>query len=315
MRMKKKTSSSAPPRRRKVTGKLRKTRAAKLAHRRRIERAAHAAEARIADLVGQEDAVVAGERAQLASPDANGFDPAEYQWLPVRRRFREDGWTPQKQQEFIARLADTGCVDHACQDVQMSVSSAYRLRRSPGAEQFSSAWDVALQHASRKLLDCAFDRALRGTDEPVFDRDGRVCGRRYRQNDRLMMFLLRAYMPERFRHAHRDWRSSDETLPPAPPPMQEAIERIVPVPPEHPERLMTPGDLECAIQVADNMPPGELLHIHSGKRYDDPEAYNARQYEIDKILHPGTISHHHPDLQAPPNPEGYPDPWQRQRES
>ena len=74
------------------------------------------------------------------------------------------------------------------------------------SESFSAAWDVALQHAARQLLDVAFERAFKGSTEPVFDRDGCRTGTRFRQNDRLLMFLLRAYLPERFRHAHRDWK-------------------------------------------------------------------------------------------------------------
>src|SRR5687767_841383 len=142
--------------------------------------------------------------------DAHGFDPAAYKWLPVLRKPRKDGWTPQRQRDFIAALADTGCVEHAARAVSMTPRSAYRLRREPGAETFAAAWDAALQHAARKLVDLAFDRAIHGTDEPVFDKEGRRIGRRMRQNDRLLMFLLRAYMPERFRHAHRDMRLPDE---------------------------------------------------------------------------------------------------------
>ena len=36
-----------------------------------------------------------------------GVDLAAYQWVPVLRKPRKDGWTPQRQVEFIAALADT----------------------------------------------------------------------------------------------------------------------------------------------------------------------------------------------------------------
>ncbi|WP_375291900.1 hypothetical protein [Qipengyuania sp.] len=239
----------------------------------------------------REAALVAAERAKLPSPDAHGFDPEEYEWLPVRRRRREDGWTPQRQQDFIAVLAETGCVDHAAQDCGMSVSSAYRLRRAPGAEQFAAAWDVALTHASRKLLDVAFDRALRGTDEPVFDREGHMQGRRFRQNDRLLMFLLRAYMPDRFRYAHRDLRVNDEPVPADPLPMGEVLARLVPVPPPEPEKLMSPRDLEDARSIGDLMEPGEAPHWHSGKDIPEPEIYNEWRKQIDAMIHPNGQGH------------------------
>ena len=49
----------------------------------------------------------------LAAPD---YDPAEYRWVPVRRRPRYDGWTEEKQRRFIEVLADSGLVGLAAQD-------------------------------------------------------------------------------------------------------------------------------------------------------------------------------------------------------
>lgn len=114
--------------------------------------------------------------------DAHGFDPADYKWVPVLRRPRADGWTPQRQVEFIAALADSGCVEEAARQVAMTPRSCYRLRRSPGAENFAATWDAALAQAARKLVDLAFDRAIHGSDEPVFDKQGRRVGRRMRHN-------------------------------------------------------------------------------------------------------------------------------------
>ena len=127
-----------------------------------------------------------------AALDAHGHDPADYQWVPVLRKPRADGWTPQRQVDFIAALADSGCVAVAAREVGMTVQSCYRLRRSPGAENFAAAWDAALHQASKMLADLAFDRAINGSDEPIFDREGRRVGRRMRHNDKLLMFLLRA---------------------------------------------------------------------------------------------------------------------------
>lgn len=218
--------------------------------------------------------------------DAHGFDPADYKWVPVRRKPRKDGWTPQRQQDFIAALAESGCVEHAAMIVSMSPSSCYRLRRSPGGESFARAWDVALRHAAEVLLDTAFDRAFRGSNEPVFDREGRAVGRRFRQNDRLTMFLLRAYMPERFRHAHRDTRAPDEALPPPAPPMEQVLRRLEPVPPPAPHTLMAPDELEDAVLCADIL-DGELSHIHRGKGDAEPPFAPRPEVEaeLDRLLH------------------------------
>ncbi|RYD44727.1 MAG: hypothetical protein EOP63_04730, partial [Sphingomonadales bacterium] len=133
--------------------------------------------------------------------DAHGHDPAAYHWVPVLKKRRKDGWSPDKQRAFIEALADSGSVTTAALCVGMSESSAYRLRRAPGAEAFDRAWGAAIDAASKKLLDAAFERALVGTDEPVFDREGNRVGRRLRQSDRLLMFLIRAYGPDRFQSA------------------------------------------------------------------------------------------------------------------
>lgn len=256
---------------------------------RRVRRAA--AEAKALQAEADAAAAASGPEPALPAPtqpeiDAHGFDPADYQWIPVRRKPRKDGWTPQRQQDFIAALAETGCVEHAAIQVDMSPTSCYRLRRSPGGESFAAAWDLALQHASRRLLDVAFDRAFRGTTEPVFDRHGNRVGERCRQNDRLTMFLLRAYMPERFRHAHRDWRAPDEPLPAAPAPMEAVLRRLAPAAPAAPHTAMAPDELEDALFVADTLPPGDLPRWHAGRGdcappglVPDPE-FEARLEEL-----------------------------------
>jgi hypothetical protein len=206
----------------------------------------------------------ADEADEDQSDDEPSFDPAAYKWVPVLRKPRKDGWTPQRQVEFIATLGDTGCVEMAAQAVGMSVMSCYRLRRAPEAAAFAQAWDIALHHAAKRLLDIAFERAVNGSDEPVFDRKGHAVGRRMRQNDRLLMFLLRAFMPDRFRHAHRDGRAPAEPLPLAPEPLDQALDRIAPPPPPEPHRLMPPEELETALECADIL-DGELPHWHRGR--------------------------------------------------
>ena len=79
--------------------------------------------------------------------DAHGHDPAAYDWVPVLKKRRKDGWSPDKQRAFIEALADTGSVATAAQRVGMSESSAYRLRRAPGAEAFVRAWGAAIDAA------------------------------------------------------------------------------------------------------------------------------------------------------------------------
>ena len=74
--------------------------------------------------------------------------PAFY---PVPTRTRRDGWTIERQADFLGMLAETGSVIGACEAVGMSRKSAYRLRALPGARSFAAAWDAALGMPGRKV--------------------------------------------------------------------------------------------------------------------------------------------------------------------
>ena len=88
--------------------------------------------------------------------------PAFY---PVPTRTRRDGWTVERQADFLGMLAETGSVIGACEAVRMSRKSVYRLRALPGAESFAAAWDAALGMAARKVTPPA--RIFFDSDLPV----------------------------------------------------------------------------------------------------------------------------------------------------
>ena len=63
---------------------------------------------------------------------------------PVPLAPRADGWTVERQAQFIAALALTRSVAKACRMVSMGRESAYRLRKREGAAGFAAAWDASL---------------------------------------------------------------------------------------------------------------------------------------------------------------------------
>ena len=130
----------------------------------------------------------AATRTPLAEMEAAGHSVPEFE--PVPRKYRHDGWTPERQKAFIAALADTGSVKRAARAVNMSPEGAYWLRRQPGSETFRRAWEAALDFGVQRLKDEAFDRALNGQLSPVFV-GGKLKGFRRIKNDRLLMFCLR----------------------------------------------------------------------------------------------------------------------------
>ena len=114
------------------------------------------------------------------------------EFAPVPRRYRHDGWTPERQKAFIEALADTGCVDRAARMVNIARTNAYTLRRAKGADGFRRAWDAALDFGLKRLKDIAFERAIEGYLVPVFV-GGKLMGFRRKHNDALLMFCLRHY--------------------------------------------------------------------------------------------------------------------------
>lgn len=129
---------------------------------------------------------------QNRTPIAKEARPPLPDFTPVPRKYRHDGWTPERQRAFIAALADTGSVSRAAAMVNMAQTNCYTLRRAPGAESFRRAWEAALDFGLARLKDIAFERAIDGYLVPVFVA-GKLMGFRRRHNDALLMFCLRHY--------------------------------------------------------------------------------------------------------------------------
>lgn len=116
---------------------------------------------------------------------------------PVPRKYRYDGWTAERQRAFIAALAETGSVKAAAKRINMSYEGAYHLRRQPGADGFRAAWLAALDHGVQRLADIAVERAIEGVPVPIHWR-GEQIGEKRRYNDRLLMFVLRHHLTDRY---------------------------------------------------------------------------------------------------------------------
>ena len=100
---------------------------------------------------------------------------------------RHDGWTEERKLRFIERLAETGSVTAALAAVGKYKSAAYLLKRSDVA--FGLAWEGALNEASERLLEIAYERAIRGVPQAV-RRNGKIVGMNRRYSDRLLIYLL-----------------------------------------------------------------------------------------------------------------------------
>ena len=126
-----------------------------------------------------------------ASDKAMPFDGIELE----DSRKRLAGWSADRQRMFLENLAETGSVHLASAAARLTARSAYRLRaRSPA---FAAAWDTADQLAVGRLSAIAFDRAINGRTEQVWQ-EGELVAEKRLPSDRLLMWLLARLDPKRF---------------------------------------------------------------------------------------------------------------------
>jgi hypothetical protein len=213
------------------------------------------------------------------TPLTASYDPAEYRWVPVRRRARYDGWTEEKQRRFIEVLADTGLVGFAAREVGMTRQSAYRLRRSTHGGAFARAWDRARELAGALIEDIAFERAIEGVEVETYDGNGELKDSRIVYSDRLLTFLLRHLKPEHYSAAARErkggaWPDGRDGHG-GQPSLDEALRAMEPQPPAPPETLADDGDLENDLLVAEIsdgvLPP----HLSEQRAPKSPEQLRA----------------------------------------
>jgi hypothetical protein len=182
------------------------------------------------------------------------YDPAEYRWVPVRRKPRLDGWTEEKQRRFIETLADTGLVNVAARAVGMSRESAYRLRRSEHGAAFARAWDMAREHAGGLIEDIAFERAIEGTEQEVLDRHGDVIATRLIHDNGLLKWLLGHLKAERYGKVRSPGAAAQapaESRGGGMPVLAESLRAMEPALPAPAEQLLDPETFADAFQLAD----------------------------------------------------------------
>ncbi len=190
------------------------------------------------------------------------YDPAEYRWVPVRRKPRADGWTEEKQRRFIETLADTGLVNVAAKAVGMSRKSAYALRRAEHGAAFARAWDTARGHAGGLIEDILFERAIEGTEQEVLNREGDVIATRLVHDNGLLKWLLSHLKPERYGGARPPVQAPAAAEPEAMATrvLAESLRAMEPALPAPPEQLLDPETFAFELHLAD-VADGVLPHF------------------------------------------------------
>ena len=108
--------------------------------------------------------------------------------------------TAKKKRKFLDLLAECGNVSRSASAVGSCRQSMYRARRKD--PEFRREWEEAEDIAAIALEDEARRRAFEGVDEPVFYQ-GEVCGTIKRYSDTLLIFMLKAHNPEKYKDTIR----------------------------------------------------------------------------------------------------------------
>lgn len=110
-------------------------------------------------------------------------------------RNRADGFTPAKRRAFLDTLAKTGCVSDGARIAGISTVTVDRWRRRDAV--FSGACEAALQIASSHIETLAWERAVTGIEEPIWNY-GKQVGTRVKRSDSIFRLLLQASNKKKF---------------------------------------------------------------------------------------------------------------------
>lgn len=125
-------------------------------------------------------------------------------------------WTPKKQAEFLAGLAQGYPVVRAAKRCNVSPSLVYERRQAD--PEFAAAWDEALEQGTQVLEEEARRRAVEGvTKEKGIYYRGDLIGTEIEieYSDTLLMFLLKGRRPDVYREnvTHRHGGDPDNSAP------------------------------------------------------------------------------------------------------
>lgn len=132
-----------------------------------------------------------------SQPTESGQGPTEGK--PVRPsgtpvNARETGW----KLTFLRALGKLGVVSYACSVAKVGRRTVYRHYESDPV--FAAGWEAALERATDKMEREAIRRATKGTSKPVFYK-GDQCGSIQEYSDTLLIFMLKAWRPEKYRES------------------------------------------------------------------------------------------------------------------
>lgn len=104
--------------------------------------------------------------------------------------------TPKKRAAFLAALEETATVLHACKQIGVSRTCVYNLRQRD--EDFALAWADVEERVVERMEREALRRGVDGVERDVYYK-GQIVGQERQFSDTLLIFMLKAARPEKYR--------------------------------------------------------------------------------------------------------------------
>lgn len=117
--------------------------------------------------------------------------------------------TAKKRDAFIDALTKRGNVSEACKASGVARRTVYEWRDADPV--FAKMWEDAIDQAADTMEREAWRRAVEGTDKPVFHQ-GQEVGAIREYSDTLLIFLLKAARPEKYRERQHIEQSGTATI-------------------------------------------------------------------------------------------------------
>lgn len=117
--------------------------------------------------------------------------------------------TTAKKAAFLKAFLTAGTVLHAAKAAKIDRHSHYRWMKED--EEYAAAFRDAEVGVTELLEHEAQRRAKDGVEEPVFH-DGAIVGHKLKYSDLLMIFLLKARAPHKYREVIRNEHSGDVNI-------------------------------------------------------------------------------------------------------
>ena len=120
---------------------------------------------------------VAGTPDPNANPETDPELAAILDFQPVPRQVvRPDGWSPERQRQFILLIAQTGSAQQAAVAMGKKLSGIESLYREEGAESFRRAWDAMCERVRKREEERFKAAAPQRTYEPPHRRNRSAFG-------------------------------------------------------------------------------------------------------------------------------------------